>query len=179
MKLFKKRSLKEYIIYTAIIICGIIADQISKALAVQNLKDINTLPLIEDVFHFTYVENRGAAFGMLADQRWLFLIVSSVAIIGFAMYLYMGHSQGRLYTAGITMIISGGIGNMIDRLSLGYVVDFIDCRFVKYPTFSGGEVIFRTFPVFNVADSIVCIGAGLLILALVREIIAEGRAKKK
>ena len=110
---------------------------------------------------------------MMADKREIFIVVSAIAIIAFALYLYLGHADGKLYSAGIAMVVSGGIGNMIDRIGLGYVVDFIDCRFVKYPHFSGTEAVWRTFPVFNGADSFVCVGAGILILAVILETRAE------
>lgn len=182
MNLIKKKKPRDYILYTVIIAVGIILDQITKWLAVENLQKLNTLPLIEDVLHLTYVENRGAAFGMFADSRWIFILISAVAIVGFALYLYFGHATNNIYAVAISLVVSGGVGNMIDRLALGYVVDFIDCRFVKYPVFGESGVYFNTFPVFNGADSFVCVGAGLLMLALILEMIAESkaaRAKKK
>ena len=179
MKLVKKRSAVDYIIYTAIIAVGIITDQLTKYLAVANLKAIGTFPIIKDAVHLTYVENRGAAFGMLADKREVFIIISSVTIVALLLYLYLGHAEKRLYAVSLAMIVSGGIGNMIDRIALGYVVDFIDCRFVKYPVPSGGEWGWQTFPVFNGADSFVCVGAALLVLALIIDIVKESKAEKK
>jgi signal peptidase II len=155
-----------YFIYSAIIALGIVIDQLTKWLAVKYLTKVNTLPIIENVLHLTYVENRGAAFGMLADRRWIFITVSTVTVLALAFLLYSGKLQGRLYSTAIAMIISGGIGNMIDRTALGYVVDFIDFRLIN-------------FAVFNGADSFVCIGAGLLVLALIKEIIKESKNKKK
>ena len=87
-------------------------------------------------------------------------------IVCLSVYLYGGFSQNKLYTASVLLIISGGIGNMIDRLALGYVVDFIDFRLIN-------------FAVFNGADSFVCIGAALLILALIIDIINEQKMKKQ
>ena len=159
MKITKKSPM-DYIVYTAIIVIGTVIDQITKYLAVVNLKPITTQPIIQGVIHLTYVENRGAAFGMLADQRWIFIVISSVTIVAFLIYLYLGMAESRLYSTAIAMIISGGIGNMIDRLALGYVVDFIDFRLIN-------------FAVFNGADSFVCIGAGLLILALLLDLKQE------
>ncbi len=161
----KKLKAKSYIIYTAIIAVGIILDQLTKWLAVEFLKPINTFPIIRNALHLTYVENRGAAFGMLAESRWVFIIISSITIAALLFILYFGYTVKPLYTVALSMIISGGIGNMIDRLMLGYVVDFIDFRLIN-------------FAVFNGADSFVCIGAGLLILALLLEIIKESKAKK-
>jgi signal peptidase II len=168
MVLFKKKTPKEYIIYSAIIALGIALDQLTKLLAVKFLMPINTVPILKNILHLTYVENTGAAFGMLKDHRWVFLIISTVAILAFAAYLYLGHAENMLYAVSLSMVISGGIGNMIDRLALGYVVDFIDFRLIN-------------FAVFNGADSFVCVGAGLLILALILDLkkeYAEEKAKK-
>ena len=163
---FVKKSPRDYIIYTAIIIGGIIIDQITKALASAYLKPIYTLPIIEDIFHFTYRENTGMAFGMLKEHRWVFMLVSTILIIGMGIYLYGMKSENRLYDVSLSLILSGGVGNMIDRIFLGYVVDFIDCRFIN-------------FAVFNGADSFVCVGAGLLMLALIRDLIKELKKEKE
>ncbi len=166
LNIYKKRSLLEYILYSAIIAAGIVIDQVTKLLSVKFLMPLNTVPLIKNVLHLTYVENTGAAFGMMKDQRWIFITVSAVTIIGMLLYLYLGHANNTLYAVSISMVISGGIGNMIDRLALGYVVDFIDFRLIN-------------FAVFNGADSFVCVGAGLLMLALILDIIAEYKSGKK
>ena len=161
----KKLKLSQYLTYTAIILGGIGLDQLTKWLAVKFLSIRTTLPLIDGVLHLTYVENRGAAFGMLANHRWLFILVSTIALLCMGFGLFAGFTDKKLYTVSISMMISGGIGNMIDRLALGYVVDFIDFRLIN-------------FAVFNGADSIVCIGAGLLMLALIRDLIKEEKAKR-
>lgn len=162
----KRKTAKDYIIYSSIIAIGIILDQLTKWLSVEFLSKVDTVPIIKSVIHLTYVENRGAAFGMFADNRWVFMISSTVMIIGLSLYLYLGHAENKLYEISIAMIISGGIGNMIDRLALGYVVDFIDFRLIN-------------FAVFNGADSFVCVGAGLLMLALILDIINERKSAVK
>ena len=154
-----------YIVFTAVIIGGIVLDQLSKLLAVKLLAPIGSVPLWEGVLHLTYVENRGAAFGMLAEHRWVFMSISTIAIIAIALYLYSGRNTSKLYTSALMLIVSGGIGNMIDRIALGYVVDFVDFALID-------------FAVFNIADSLVCIGAGLLVLALVLDIIKEAKLEK-
>ncbi len=160
-----KKSPRDYILYSAIIAIGVILDQITKWLSVEFLSKISTLPIIKNVIHLTYVENRGAAFGMFKDHRWVFMITSTVMIIGLSLYLYLGFAENKLYEVSIAMIISGGIGNMIDRIALKYVIDFIDFRLIN-------------FAVFNGADSFVCVGAGLLVLALVKDIIKESKEVK-
>ena len=162
----KKLSTKKYALFSAIIFAGIVLDQLTKLLAVKFLTSVSTVPIIKGVLHLTYVENRGAAFGMLANSRWVFMIVSTVAILGMIAYLFSGMCLNSLYEISIAIVISGGIGNMIDRIALKYVVDMIDFRLIN-------------FAVFNVADSLVCIGAGLLVLALVLDIIKESKAKKE
>jgi signal peptidase II len=165
MKITKKRGV-DYILYTAIILGGILIDQITKLLASTYLKVIDTFPIIEGVIHLTYAENTGAAFGILKNHRWVFLLISTVTIIGMAAYLYLFKTDGRLYDVSMAMIISGGLGNMLDRVGLGYVVDFIDFRLIN-------------FAVFNGADSFVCVGAGLLMLALIRDLIKESKAERQ
>ena len=164
MELVKKAP-RDYIIYSAIIAGGIIIDQITKALAVAYLKAIETCPLIEGVLHLTYAENTGMAFGMLKNHRWVFMVTSTILILAMGFYLYAMKSESRLYDVAIAMVVSGGLGNMIDRVGLGYVVDFIDFRLIN-------------FAVFNGADSFVCVGAGLLMLALILDLVKEAKAKK-
>ena len=166
IQLVKKQSPVYYVTASVIIVAGIVLDQLTKLLSVLFLKNLDTVPLIEGVLHLTYVENTGAAFGMMKDSRWIFLTVSTVAIAAFLAYLYLGHAKNKLYNVSIAMIVSGGIGNMIDRLALGYVVDFIDFRLIN-------------FAVFNGADSFVCVGAGLLVLALILEMIEESKRAKE
>ena len=163
-KITKKRA-SDYILYSAIIAIGVLLDQITKWLSVKFLTKVVTVPIIKNVIHLTYVENRGAAFGMFQNQRWIFMITSTVMIIGLSLYLYLGFAENKLYEISIAMIVSGGIGNMIDRIALKYVIDFIDFRLIN-------------FAVFNGADSFVCVGAGLLILALVLDIIEEAKNAK-
>ena len=158
--LFKKRTLTDYIIYVSILVGGIIIDQVTKLLAVKYLMPVGSVPLIKignvQVLNLTYVENTGAAFGMLKNAPWVFNTISTIAIIAMLAYLFLGHAESKLGGIALSMLISGGIGNMIDRLSLKYVVDFIDFRLIN-------------FAVFNGADSFVCVGAGLLVLALILE----------
>ena len=152
-------------VWLAIIAVTIFLDQITKYLTVLYLKPVDTVPIIEDVIHLTYVENTGAAFGMMKDARWLFMTVSTLAIIGILIYMFAKRPTAKLENLSLAFIVGGGIGNMIDRTLLGYVVDMIDFRLIN-------------FAVFNVADSFVCVGAGLMILYLVRAMIQETKAEK-
>lgn len=158
------------LIWLAIIVVTVFLDQITKYLTILYLKPIDTLPLWEDVLHLTYVENTGAAFGMMKDSRWIFMVTSTLAIIGILGYMiyrvYIKKEKMPWMEAlSLSFIVGGGIGNMIDRTLLGYVVDMIDFRLIN-------------FAVFNVADSFVCVGAGLMILYLILEMVKEARAEK-
>lgn len=143
------------------IIAGVIGlDQLTKWLAVVYLQGEASFPLWKEVLHFTYVENTGMAFGMLKDHRWVFMVFSTVAIVGLLIYLFRFRPEGRWMQIAMAMIVGGGIGNMIDRIFLGYVVDFIDFTLIN-------------FAVFNIADSFVCVGAGIMILCLVIDLVKE------
>ena len=166
MKL-RKLSTLEYLLYIGIVALGIALDQLTKWLASTFLKQVGTFPIVSDVLHLTYHTNKGMAFGMLETHRWLFMSVSTVTIIALAVLLYSGYvRQNKLYTVSLSLIISGGIGNMIDRVFLGYVIDFIDFRLID-------------FAIFNGADSFVCVGAGILILALLLDVIKEYKKPKQ
>ena len=146
-------------------------DQLTKYLAVVYLKPIGTFPIIQDVLHLTYVENRGAAFGMLKDHRWVFMLTSTVAIIAVLIFMFGWYKKyyHPLFYAGLALICGGGIGNMIDRTVAGYVVDFVDLQIIN-------------FAVWNGADTFITIGTGLVILYLiiaeVKSIKADKAAKK-
>ena len=177
MTLFKKKSLIDYIVYTAVILGGLLIDQLTKFLAFKFLTQVDTVPIIKNVIHLTFETNRGMAFSMLSDDRWVFISISTVAILAFLAYLYLGHADNLFYGVSLAMVISGGIGNMIDRIGLGFyvapdgvgeVIDFIDFRLIN-------------FAVFNGADSFVCVGAGILIVLLLIDLkkeIALEAAKK-
>ncbi len=139
------------LIWFLIMIGTIILDQASKWLAVRFLTKVDTVPLIKDVLHLTYLENTGAAFGILKNNRWVFLVISTVAIIGLIFYIAKYTPKNKWLGVGLSFIAGGGIGNMIDRIMLGYVVDFIDFRLIN-------------FAIFNIADSFVCIGAVLVMI---------------
>ena len=131
----------------------VLIDQLTKFLAVRYLAPVDTVPLIRDVLHLTYCTNPGAAFGMLADHRAIFLIISVIAILGMGFLMCLFHRAHPLFTVSLAMIVGGGIGNMIDRIFVGEVVDFIDFRLIN-------------FAIFNGADSFVTVGCVLLAVYL-------------
>ena len=139
-------------ILTLLLILGILLlDQLSKYLVLTYLVPIGSYPLWKGILHFTYVENTGAAFGMLRDHRWVFLVFSTVAIAAILIYIGVAKPKDRLLVTALAFIAGGGIGNMIDRVLRGFVVDFIDVTCIR-------------FYVFNIADCFVCIGCGLMLL---------------
>ncbi|MGL5715657.1 MAG: signal peptidase II [Paraclostridium sp.] len=140
-------------VYILIIIALIVIDQISKYLALNHLAEIGSIPIIENVFHLTYVENRGAAFGMFQNSQTIFIIVAIGASIVGLYYLY-NKKLNLLGSSAILLIISGAIGNLIDRVRLGFVVDYFDFRFIwDY--------------VFNIADIFVVVGTILLCIYII------------
>lgn len=140
-------------IYILIILGLIGLDQISKFLAVKYLVNIGSIPIIKYIFHLTYVENRGAAFGMFQNNQMIFVVVALAACI-FGLYYLYKKQLNLLGKSAIILIIAGAIGNLIDRVRLGFVVDYFDFRIVwNY--------------VFNVADVFVVIGTILLCIYII------------
>ena len=156
------------IITVLLIIASVVLDQVSKYLVVANMELGQSINVIPGIFRFTYIHNYGAAFGSMADSRWIFMILSSVAIIAILVYIFWKKPQNKLLLSALGLIAGGGIGNMIDRVCLGYVVDFLDfCAFPKLWMW-----------IFNVADACVCIGAGMLALWMILDTIKEEKEKK-
>ena len=134
------------LILIAIIAGSVFLDQLTKWLAVVYLQGEPSFPLWRDVLHFTFVKNEGAAFGMLANHRWVFMSISTLAVILMTAVLFFYAKEHKMFCISLAAVISGGIGNMIDRVANGYVVDFLRFEFYK------------DFPVFNVADIFVTLG---------------------
>lgn len=134
---------------------SVAADHLTKAGAVTMLKEtgVGSVNVIGGIFSFTYHENRGAAFGMFSNSRWIFMTVSTLAILAIAVYLFVISENNILRSVSLSFIVGGGIGNMIDRIFNGYVVDFLYFELID-------------FPIFNVADIFVTIGAILLLIQL-------------
>ena len=128
---------------------AVLLDQISKSIVVNGLPLYGEARFIPGVLSFYHTRNTGAAFSMLSDRRWVFMLLSCVAIVGITVMLYFWRSRHVLLTVSLSMILGGGIGNMIDRIVNGYVTDFFRVDFVD-------------FAVFNVADSFITVGAVLL-----------------
>lgn len=135
---------------TLIFLAVIILDQLSKFYAIKYLKPSFNFNLINNVLTFTYVENYGAAFGMFKNCRALFIVLT-VVIVFFSFYIMRKNkSKSKVLNMAIIFFVSGGVGNLIDRIIHGYVIDFISLSFFA--------------PVFNVADIFITIGAITFIL---------------
>ncbi|MDU2558845.1 MULTISPECIES: signal peptidase II [Anaerococcus] len=139
-------------IYLIIIILGLVVDRLTKIYAVNNFMEKS---IDGKLINLTYLENRGAAFGILQDKRLVFIILTT-AIVLYLLYYFVKNikTSPMILNLSLAMIISGAIGNFYDRLIQGYVVDFLEFSFVK-------------FPVFNVADILVTVGCALMIIYII------------
>lgn len=151
----KKNGLKNYVMAVILVIVAVLIDQYTKYLAVTHLKDGPAFVLIDNVFELNYLENRGAAFGLL-QNRQIFFVCVAILIFAFILYCYVRIPKtGRylpLKLCGI-FIVAGAAGNLIDRIRLGYVVDFFYFRLID-------------FPVFNVADIYVTVSFAVLLILI-------------
>ncbi|MGM9646869.1 MAG: signal peptidase II [Eubacteriales bacterium] len=168
-------NVRKAALYIGVLLLVVLLDQITKLLIVNNFALKESKPLIEGVLHFTYILNEGAAFGMLSDHRWIFIVLSTVAVLGIGTCLVLRSKKiGTLYGIALAMVVGGGVGNMIDRLwngetfGDGAVIDFID--FCAFPNLWSW--------IFNIADAAVCVGAGLIVLAVIIDEVKEARRKK-
>ena len=133
-------------------ILGMIAlDQAVKWWAVRVLMPVGDIPLLDGIFHLTYVENRGPAFGLLLGQRTLFMILTPLVLAAILFTLWKGILQTRTGKWSLYLLFGGAVGNFLDRIFRGYVVDLFYVKWID-------------FPVFNVADIFVCVGAALLFI---------------
>lgn len=139
----------------------VILDQITKIWAINNLKNAGTITIIPNFFRLAYVENFGAAFGILQNKRWIFIVISVTVIIGIVFFLLRHYNKLNIFVKiALAMLLGGAIGNFIDRIRLGYVIDFLSFRL-----FNAYE-----FPVFNVADIFIVISTfAILILVMLNK----------
>ncbi|WZL74775.1 signal peptidase II [Clostridiaceae bacterium 35-E11] len=130
-----------------LIVFVIILDQLSKYLIYSRFAVHESIPIIKNFFHLTYVQNMGAAFGILQNQKGFFIFMTLFVISGIFLFVHRQNNIHKVAVYSLSMIVAGAIGNFIDRVRLGYVVDFFD---------------FRIWPVFNIADISIVVGAILL-----------------
>lgn len=161
-------------LYFLVIAVVIALDQASKWMVMLNMELHESIAVIPGVFRFTYIRNQGSAFGMFSNSRWVFLVLSVVGIAAVIFYLVKFRPKEKMMWIPLAMIAGGGIANMIDRLFYGEsfgngtVVDFLD--FCLFPNL--------WMWIFNVADAFVCVGAGILFVYLLIDIVREYKAEK-
>ncbi len=154
---------RKYIIVISLLMMGLTLDQVTKALVVQKLPLGSQVPLIPAFLNLVHIQNQGAAFGILSDLpaqfTWWFFVVASAVVMMVLGYLLRRLPDDHWPAAlGYSLILTGALGNLIDRIRLGVVVDFIDIYWRHYH-----------WPAFNVADSMVCIGAAIIVWVIIRE----------
>lgn len=138
------------------------ADQLSKWWIVKNMQIGESISVIGEFFELYSHRNRGAAFGILQDQRWFFVAVTLVVLVGIVWYMQRMIRQGNMLLCwALGLLLGGALGNFIDRLRFGEVVDFLKFRF-QFQWF--GREVDYTYPIFNVADSAIVIAVGLILL---------------
>ncbi len=137
-----------WIIIAALIV---IIDQLAKLLVIANLGPTDCIHIIPGLFDFVYVKNTGAAFSILSENTVLLSLISVAFCIGVGIYWYIKRPTNKLFCTSLTMLFAGALGNAIDRIFRGFVVDFISTSFM-------------TFPVFNIADIAITCGAAILII---------------
>lgn len=143
-----------YILFLLSIPVIVALDQVIKYVIFNTVRVSGSIPVIKDVFYISYTENIGAAFGMMKNYRWVFITFTMV-IIAYLLYLLITRKvKSRLFVAAACLIVAGGLGNLIDRIFRGFVIDYLDFRLIN-------------FALFNLADTAISIGTGLLCIYLI------------
>ncbi|MBO7217975.1 MAG: signal peptidase II [Clostridia bacterium] len=144
----------------------LLADRFTKYIVETNMTLSESIPFIPGFMDFTYIHNTGGAWGILAGKTWLLVVFTAAVMVFCVVFLIKNGFRNPLLFWAVSLVLSGGVGNMIDRIfNEGRVIDFL-------------RTLFIDFPIFNVADCAVVIGAGLLILYFVLDLIKEAKEKK-
>ncbi|MBP2111733.1 MULTISPECIES: signal peptidase II [Paenibacillus] len=149
-------------VYFLIALIVFLIDQGTKYLIATRLELAEQIPVIKDFFIITSHRNRGAAFGILEGQQWFFIVITVIVVCGIVWYLNKARKTRKLLPTALALVLGGAIGNFLDRILNGEVVDFLMFNFGSY-----------TFPIFNVADSCIVVGVGLIILDTLLEVKGE------
>ncbi len=153
--------MNRWVLFLLIVATGLLADQASKLYVDKVMSLHQSIPVLDGLFNLTYLRNRGAAFSFLSNASWrlpFFIAVTLVAAVVIVLALKRMRDEQRLAQAALAMIFSGAVGNLIDRIRLGEVIDFLDVYWKSYH-----------WPAFNVADSLICVGVALVALDMLRE----------
>lgn len=140
--------------FIIITLAAFLLDRLSKMVVMNNMWQGQSIPVWPGIFHLTYIQNPGAAFGMLAGKTWFFVGITLLVLLAMLIGYRWIAKAGRLYQWALGLIAGGAIGNLVDRMSYTRVIDFLD---------------FRVWPVFNLADTFICIGVGLILLDTLKE----------
>lgn len=157
----KKKT--SYWVLVAIVIGSVVIDLVTKVIF-ANVLSKGDIVVIPNLLKFTYIENTGAAYGMLGDKTWLLILISVVFLIAFAIYDFFNHSTSRWYIAGMGLIVGGAIGNFVDRIFLGFVRDFLSISFFNF--------------VFNMADMFITFGIICFAIYFIIGIVKDFKEKK-
>ena len=156
-----------YLLAGIVSVLFLVADQISKWYIASNFVLAESKPFINGLIDFTYVNNKGGAWGLMEGHTWILLSLTFFIMIICVALLIKEGFKNKLLFFSVCLILSGGIGNMIDRIfRQGNVVDFIHLHFMP------------TFPVFNIADCAVCIGAGLLFVYFILDMVKDYKLRR-
>jgi len=150
-----------YRILLAISALVLVLDQATKIYVHRNMALHSSITVVEGFFNFTYLRNKGAAFGILADSSFrlpFFIAVSLVAVCAIFVVIRRLREEQVLAALSLSLILSGAVGNLIDRVRLGEVIDFLDAHWYEHH-----------WPAFNIADSAICVGVFLLAIDMFRE----------
>ncbi len=154
-----------YIILLSIIVLGLVLDLVTKSVFAGFLEyGAKDIVLIPNLLELVYVENDGAAYGILGGKTWFLILLTIGFIIGFVVYFIFSKEKNTLFTTSIALIVSGAIGNLIDRLAFGFVRDFVSINFFSF--------------VFNIADVLITFGVILFAIETIIEMVREIKAKK-
>lgn len=158
---------QKYLILLTLTPLILVIDQLTKLYIDRTMKLYQSFPVIDGLFSITYLRNKGAAFSFLANASWrlpFFILVSIIAVVAIMVAFSKLRDDQRFAASSLTLIFSGAIGNLMDRVRLGEVIDFLDVYWKSHH-----------WPAFNVADSAICVGVALLALDMFLE---ERRVKK-
>lgn len=140
--------------FYAIALLVFLIDYVTKKIIERYVELYARIEVLGDFFIITSIRNSGAAFGILQEQRWFFLVITLIVVAGIVWYFHRSYRTGsRLLMSALAMILGGAVGNFLDRALYGEVVDFLQFNFGSY-----------TFPIFNLADTGICVGVILVIL---------------
>ena len=147
---------------------SVILDQLTKAIVVSQMALYEEVPFLPGLIRFYHTRNTGAAFSMFSDNRWVFMVFSVIAMMIMTYLLVKFHGRHWLLSVSLAAVLGGGIGNMIDRVLSGYVVDFLDFHLGDYH-----------WPAFNVADICICVGVGIFVISSLLRPEPEDEKKEK